>query len=179
MKIKIINGLIAIFSLGIFMTSYLNEVGTRQILFCTISGIMFLIFFFSLFKRKKPKKSYEPVQPYALSDQITELALLNDDLKPIAFWGMYGKASLVLGLDVGENQVDVNLLNSTYASTIDVEHAVLNYAGNNWYIEDLGSANGTSVQKRDGKKYKLTIGKPCLLEKGDIIYISLTKLKLC
>lgn len=179
MKVKIINGLIAMLSLGIFFISYLNEIGTKQLAFCIISGVMFLIFFFSLFKKEKSKTIEKPAQIHPLSDQITELALLNDEHEKIAFWGMYGKSSLVLGLDIGENKVDVNLLNSTYASTVDVEHAVLNYAENKWYIEDLGSENGTSIVKSDGKQYKLTIGKPCLVEKGDILYISLTKLQIC
>ena len=138
---------------------------------------MFLIFFFSLFK--KSTIAEKQLQNNLLSDQITELALLNDENKHITYFSMHGKSSLVLGLDIGENMVDVNLLNSTYASTIDVEHAVLNYSGDKWYIEDLGSQNGTSIVKSDGKQYKLTTYKPCLVEKGDIIYISLTKLKLC
>ncbi len=87
--------------------------------------------------------------------------------------------SHVIGVDVGENLVTVNLFNTTYASMIDTEHAVLNYTGGQWYVEDTGTKNGTSIVKNDGKKYKLTVAKPCLLEKGDIIYIALTKLKVC
>lgn len=97
---------------------------------------------------------------------------------PISYWQMYGKSSLVIGLDTGENKVDVNLLNTTYASIIDIEHAVLNYSGGNWYIEDNNSKNGISVKKSDGKKYRINNEKPCFVEKGDIIYISMAKLKL-
>ena len=175
MKIKFINSLIAICALGIFITSYINEIGSKQMIFCIVSGIIFIICFISLFQKDSNEKSTKRV----LNGQITELALLNDEQQPIAFWEMYGKISLVLGLDIGENKVDVNLLNSTYSSTIDIEHAVLNYSGDKWYIEDLGSKNGTSIIKSDGKEYKITTNKPCLLEKNDIICISLTKLKLC
>ena len=112
-------------------------------------------------------------------NSVTELALLNEENQEIAFWEMYGKTSLVIGLDIGENKVDVNLLNTTYASTVEKEHAVLNYTGDHWFVEDLGSENGVSILKADGNKYKLTAMKPCLITKGDIIYISLTKLKLC
>lgn len=175
MKVKLINGLIAFCALGIFITSYINEIGIKQIVFCVGSGIVFAIFFISLFQKTSKKN----IANHILTSKITELALLNDNQQSIAFWEMYGKVSLVLGLDIGENKVDVSLLNSTYSSTIDVEHAVLNYSGDKWYIEDLGSQNGTSIIKSDGKKYKITTNKPCLLEKDDIICISLTKLKLC
>lgn len=112
------------------------------------------------------------------SSHITGLALLNDENQVIATWDLYEKTSLIIGIDQGENQVDVNLAQSVYASTLEVEHAVLNYAGKEWYIEDLDSENGTSVVKSQGDKYKLIALKPCLLEKGDIIMVSLVRLKL-
>lgn len=179
MKTKIIDGLIAILSLMIFIVSYFYKIDFQKLIICFISAILFFIFIYEFLKKdidegyKIKEERYNP-----LSDQIMELALLNEENIPIAFWEMYGKSSMVIGLDVGENKVDVNLLNTTYASIIDIEHAVLNYANGNWYIEDLGTKNGTSIVKKDKKKYALTIGKPCLVEKGDIIYISLTKLQL-
>lgn len=72
----------------------------------------------------------------------------------------------------------VNLENSAYASMIDVEHAVLNYSGDSWYIEDISERNGVSIQKQDGRKYKLAYGKPCRLEKGDIVCVALTRLQI-
>lgn len=183
MKTKVIDGMIALCALGFFITSYLNEIGTRQIWFCAISGVFFLIFFLKLFQNNREIKSIaqKPAVDTVIAQSstlITELVLQNDEEQSIATWEMYGKVSLVIGLDIGENKVDVNLLRSTYASTIDVEHAVLNFSSGKWYLEDLGSENGVSVIKSDGKKYKLTAMKPCLVEKGDIIFISLTKLKL-
>lgn len=108
----------------------------------------------------------------------TELVLLSEEGGHIASWNIYGKNGLVIGRDVGENQVTVNLENTTYASMIDIEHAVLNFSGNCWYVEDVSSKNGVSVQKEDGKKYRLSQGKPCRLELGDIIFIGLTRLQL-
>lgn len=108
----------------------------------------------------------------------TELALLNEEGGDLALWDIYGKNGIVIGRDVGENQVTVNLDHTEYASMIDVEHAVLNYTRDAWYVEDVSSKNGVSVQKGDGRKYKLTYGKPCRLEQGDIIYIGLARLRL-
>lgn len=109
---------------------------------------------------------------------LTELILLGEDGTRIASWNIYGKNGLVIGRDIRENHVSINLENATYASMIDIEHAVLNYSGDSWYIEDVSEKNGVSVEKMDGKKYKLSYGKPCKLDKGDIIYIALTRLQI-
>ena len=114
----------------------------------------------------------------SFEENPTELVLLSEEGGHIASWNIYDRNGLVIGRDVGENHVTINLENTTYASMIDIEHAVLNYAGNNWYIEDISSKNGVSIQKRDGKKYKITYGKPCKLELGDIIFIGLTRLQI-
>jgi len=108
-----------------------------------------------------------------------QLVLLNEDDKELTGWDLFGRTSLVIGRDVGENQVDINLGDVTYAGFIDVEHAVLNYAGDHWYIEDLHSENGVKVQKRgDNRQYKLATDKPCRLDIGDVIYIAQTKLQV-
>ena len=60
---------------------------------------------------------------------ISEIALLNEEDKIIATWDMFEKISLVIGKDIRENHVDINLNQSPYAAMTDIEHAVLNYAG--------------------------------------------------
>lgn len=108
---------------------------------------------------------------------VTEVLLLNEADQPLAAWPLYGKTSMIIGRDAGENQVDINLASSTYASMVEVEHAVLNYTGGSWYVEDLASKNGVSVQSRkDGRKYKLAPDQPCKLDAGDIVYIGLARL---
>ena len=109
---------------------------------------------------------------------LTELVLLGEDGTRLASWNIYGKNGVVIGRDIGENHVTVNLNNVTYASMIDIEHAVLNYSGDSWYIEDVSEKNGISIEKIDGKKYKIAYGKPCKLERGDIIHIALTRLQI-
>ena len=125
-----------------------------------------------------------PESPVGLADKqnipptgtLTEIVLLNDEDQPLTSWTLYGKTGLVIGRDDRENQVHINLSNSAYASTVEVEHAVLNYAAGCWYIEDLSSKNGVSVQKMDKRKYKLGSGQPCRLSVGDILYIGLVRL---
>ena len=91
----------------------------------------------------------------------------------------HGKTAMVIGRDVKENQVDIDLGQSAYASMVDIEHAVLNYSAGDWYVEDLGSTNGISVKKAgDGRVYKLSRDTPCRLERGDCLYIGLNRLLL-
>ena len=112
-------------------------------------------------------------------NDINRLELLNEDDGVTVSWDLYNKTSAVIGKDVRENQVDIDLAASEYASLVDVEHAVLNYADGSWYVEDLGSRNGVSVQKKaDGRKYRLSSDQPCKLAPGDIIIIGLSRLRL-
>lgn len=110
------------------------------------------------------------------AERITETVLLSEEDTELMSWDMYGKTSLAIGRDVKENQVDVDLSQSTYASMVDIEHAVLNYSAGNWYVEDLGSANGISVKKADNRVYRLFAGTPCRIERGDCLNVGLNRL---
>lgn len=110
---------------------------------------------------------------------ISEISLLNKNGEVIFSWELYGKTSAVIGKDIGENLVDIDLSESPYAAMVDVEHAVLNYADGNWYVEDLDSQNGISIQKFGQEKiYKLSALQPCKLDFGDVIFIGNCQLKL-
>lgn len=110
------------------------------------------------------------------AERITEAVLLSEEDTELMSWDMYGKTSLAIGRDVKENQVDIDLSQSTYASMVDIEHAVLNYSAGNWYVEDLGSANGISVKKADNRVYRLFAGTPCRIERGDCLNVGLNRL---
>lgn len=113
------------------------------------------------------------------SPPITEAVLLSEEDTELVVWDLYGKASAVIGRDVGENQVDIDLGSGPYASMVDVEHAVLNYSADRWYVEDLGSANGIRVKKAgDARIYRISPDTPCRLEQGDCLYVGLNRLLL-
>ena len=140
---------------------------------------MILIFLILAIRERHaiPLQAGAPILNMPPVAKVTEVLLLNEEDQTLATWPLYGKVSMVIGRDVGENRVDINLMPSTYASTVEVEHAVLNYTGGSWYVEDLGSKNGVSVQScKDGRKYKLASDQPCKLDAGDIIYIGLARL---
>lgn len=113
------------------------------------------------------------------SNNISQISLLNKKGEPVNSWELYGRTSAVIGKDIGENKVDIDLSDNPYSSMIDVEHAVLNYADGNWYIEDLGSQNGLSIKKLgQSGVYKLSSLQPCKLDCGDIIFIGVCQLRL-
>lgn len=141
--------------------------------------VMILIFLILAISEKPavPLQASAPILNIPPAAKVTEVLLLNEEDQTLAVWPLYGKVSMVIGRDAGENQVDINLISSTYASMVDIEHAVLNYTGGSWYVEDLASKNGVSVQSsKDGRKYKLAPDQPCKLDAGDIIYIGLARL---
>lgn len=137
-----------------------------------------VVFFFSFLKGKRNRQAGK--KENGLSPEfgfITELALLNEEDKALETWELYGKTAVVIGRDCKENQVDIDLGQSAYASMVDIEHAVLNFSAGNWYVEDLGSANGISLKKaEDGRTYKLSADTPCQVGLGDCLYVGLNRL---
>ena len=122
-----------------------------------------------------------PINRKVVNDvnRIDKIDLINETGMVVDSWELYDKTSAVIGKDIGENQVDIDLSQNPYASMIEIEHAVLNYADDNWYIEDLGSQNGISIMKSgSNKKYKLSSLQPCKLDFGDIVFIGMCQLKL-
>ena len=86
---------------------------------------------------------------------------------------------MVIGTGSIENKVDIDLSQSIYSNLIEYEHAVLNYAGEGWYIEDLSSSNGVSIEKKeDNTLYKVAKYSPCIIKKEDVLFIGKTKLLL-
>lgn len=170
--------LIAAISLAIaaLLYFYMDYGANRHLLAGVLTGIAVLFLILAVLPQKRGELP-EALQIVPPTGTPSELILLGEEDTELATWDLYGKAGLVIGRDVGENHVDVSLQNSTFASMVDVEHAVLNYTGGCWQVEDLGSKNGISVQKFvDKRKYKLAADKPCRLEKGDVIFVGLARL---
>ena len=93
---------------------------------------------------------------------IQELLLLDEEGNEISAWHIGGKTSVLIGRDMHKENVDINLQNTEYGGMVDRQHAVLNYAAGQWYIEDLGSRNGVRIQDAgDGKIYQVSKEHPC------------------
>lgn len=143
---------------------------------CSIVTVFFLIL---AYRDNNSRIVRKYKQGIADEHVITELVLLSEEETELMIWDMYGKSALVIGRDVNTNDVDVDLSKSPYASMVDIEHAVLNFSGGNWYIEDLGSRNGISLKKvQDNRTYRLSQDTPCLIEEGDLIFVGRNRLLL-
>lgn len=157
---------------------YINTDIVRKLIF-GIGSIIFLLFLFLAIidvdkngKRRKRnrKESFR-------KGSIHELVLLDENDEEISDWNIAGKISILIGRDQHKEDVDINLMNTAFAGMVDRQHAVMNYTAGQWYIEDLDSTNGIRIQKKkDNKIYEVAKTQPCLVEKGDIIFIGLTKL---
>ena len=113
------------------------------------------------------------------SKVIRRIFLIDKNENEIKNLDLYGKVSMIIGKDIGENSVGIDLSISSYSATVDIEHAVLNYADGNWYIEDLDSRNGIAVKKiGENKAYRLSGTEPYKLDFGDIIFVGNCQLKV-
>lgn len=162
---------------------YMEEGRERTWVLAVSTGLMLFFILLALAEKKLAEKRMVGSKRKQYSENggdagiISEMVLLSEENTELTVWDMYGKVSMVIGRDTGENQVDVDLNTSPYASMVEVEHAVLNFSAGNWYIEDLGSANGISVKKgQDEKIYRLSADTPCRLDAGDTLIIGMNHL---
>jgi hypothetical protein len=110
---------------------------------------------------------------------IKHIVLKDDEGYDIKTWKIENIPSVLIGKESSKSRVDIDLSKTVYSSLLSREHGVLNNTGEGWFFEDLGSMNGSGVEKKDtGRKIKITPGKPIKVEIGDIIHISNTKLLL-
>lgn len=120
------------------------------------------------------EKTTEKDSPFA----VRELVLLNEENKPLKSWELLGKTALIIGKKNQDEEVDVDLGDCAYGAFIEPQHAVLNFSGERWFLEDISEENGVRVKKaEDGMSYRLS-GRPCEVGAGDVIYIANTRLLL-
>ena len=90
-------------------------------------------------------------------NQIENIILKNSDDYDIKVWKI-GRAS---------------------SNLVSRAHGMLNRVNGVWYYEDLGSQNGSGIEKKDDRrKIKLKRNVPVKVESGDIIYLATTKILL-
>lgn len=176
MKRGLLDLIIACVSLSVFILAFFYM--QKELWLLVVTGISFFVFLaLGIINRDKPLyfKNVDAMGNAAIGPR--QLVLLSEEDTELTSWDLFDRTSLIIGRDIGENQVDINLADATFGSFIDIEHAVLNFAGEQWYIEDLHSQNGVRVEKKgDRQQYRLASDKPCKVEIGDVIYIAQTKL---
>lgn len=110
--------------------------------------------------------------------RVTQLFLLNEEGGRIRAWNLEGETGMSIGKGMGghnENDVDIDLSGSPNAATVAGFHAVLNYAGGSWFVENLGP-QGSALLRRGGREYRLAAGEPLQLRQEDILQLGLCRL---
>lgn len=176
MKRGLMDLIIACVSLALFVLTFFYMQEALWLLL--VSGFCFALFLvLGILNRNKMLFDKSPDYSRDHEGVARQVVLLSEKDTELMSWDLFGRTSVVIGRDLGENQVDVDLTRATYASFIEIEHAVMNYAGEQWYIEDLYSDNGVRIQKRGSEQqYKLAPEKPCKVEPGDVVFIAETRL---
>lgn len=182
MRKKLLDLLLSSISLAIFAVAWAYPGQVRYRIACLgVSAAMAIVFLFLAWTKKETgqRAGTGSTTEGSKSGTITEIVLLSEEDTELMAWELYGKTSAVIGRDVRDAQVDIDLSRSPFASMVDVEHAVLNFSAGGWYVEDLGSANGLRLKKAGGgKAYRLSADTPCRLEKGDCLYVGMDRLLL-
>jgi hypothetical protein len=142
---------------------WLKYIATLTVIILILLYMVYLTVYVLLYEKRK--------------SGISQIILKGEDGRNIQVWDLQNQSALLIGKKTRENDVDIDLSVADYASLISKEHAVLNYAGDHWFIEDIGSTNGSGIKRRDeNSKEKIQVGKPYQLNTGDIVYIANTQL---
>ena len=173
-SMQLINVFIGIIIALICVVAYITieEIHVRTAIMCAavIAGIACFV---NLYNRLHKEEAIED------KSNIRRLQLINEDNEIIKTWDIGEKVSFVIGKSSPENSVFIDLSTSIYSKFIDDNHAVLNYAGGKWYVEDLSSESGVCIQKIDDNKlYRIVADVPCEVKRGDILYIHKVKILL-
>lgn len=165
-------GIIVILGLSLFIyflyfvntDVYIRIVGTIIVILIAVICLLFE------YKRQRARSvKYE--------SSIKRFVLITRDGDKEKEWHCEGMTSLLIGKGTAKREVDIELGDTHYSEYISNEHAVMNYYGGYWYIEDLNSRNGVGIKKK-GEEYALRL-KPLVsykIDEGDIIYISKAKI---
>lgn len=112
-------------------------------------------------------------------NQIENIILKNSDDYDIKVWKVGRATSLLIGKRTPRNKVDIDVSDGIYSNLVSRAHGLLNKVNGVWYYEDLGSQNGSGIEKSsDRRKIKIRKHTPVKVESGDIIYLATTKLLL-
>ena len=112
-------------------------------------------------------------------NQIEHIFLKDSEDYDMKIWKIGRATSLLIGKQSPRNRVDIDVSEGIYSNLVSRAHGILNRVNGIWYYEDLGSQNGSGIEKSlDKRKIKLKKNIPVKVESGDIIYLATTKILL-
>ena len=111
--------------------------------------------------------------------QIEHIFLKDSEDYDMKIWKVGRATSLLIGKETPRNRVDIDVSEGIYSNLVSRAHGILNRVNGIWYYEDLGSQNGSGIERNlDKRKMKLKKNIPVKVESGDIIYLATTKILL-
>ena len=112
-------------------------------------------------------------------NQIEHIFLKDSEDYDMKIWKIGRATSLLIGKQSLRNRVDIDVSEGIYSNLVSRAHGILNRVNGIWYYEDLGSQNGSGIERSlDKRKIKLKKNIPVKVESGDIIYLATTKILL-
>ena len=112
-------------------------------------------------------------------NQIEHIFLKDSEDYDMKIWKVGRATSLLIGKQSPRNRVDIDVSEGIYSNLVSRVHGILNRVNGIWYYEDLGSQNGSGIERSlDKRKIKLKKNIPVKVESGDIIYLATTKILL-
>ena len=112
-------------------------------------------------------------------NQIEHIFLKDSEDYDMKTWKIGRATSLLIGKQSPRNRVDIDVSEGIYSNLVSRAHGILNRVNGIWYYEDLGSQNGSGIERSlDKRKIKLKKNIPVKVESGDIIYLATTKILL-
>ena len=112
-------------------------------------------------------------------NQIEHIFLKDSEDYDMKIWKIGRATSLIIGKQSPRNRVDIDVSEGIYSNLVSRAHGILNRVNGIWYYEDLGSQNGSGIERSlDKRKIKLKKNIPVKVESGDIIYLATTKILL-
>ena len=112
-------------------------------------------------------------------NQIEHIFLKDSEDYDMKIWKIGRATSLLIGKQSPRNRVDIDVSEGIYSNLVSRAHGILNRVNGIWYYEDLGSQNGSGIERNiDKRKIKLKKNVPVKVESGDIIYLATTKILL-
>ena len=114
-----------------------------------------------------------------VKNQIEHIFLKDSEDYDMKIWKIGRATSLLIGKQSPRNRVDIDVSEGIYSNLVSRAHGILNRVNGIWYYEDLGSQNGSGIERSlDKRKIKLKKNIPVKVESGDIIYLATTKILL-
>ena len=105
--------------------------------------------------------------------KVKAIQLLNEQEVVIKEWYIRDEQGLLIGKNFQNQLVDIDLTDSDYAVLIEKQHAALNCMRGKWFLEDLGSRNGTGIKAaKTSQIQRLKDGEVVSVNPGDRIYVA-------